>query len=119
MVVEPTFSRGDIWSVDFGSNPADPEQAFGRPALLVSNDRLHRPSLRMVVVVPGTSRQRSIPLHVTAEPDDDNGLTEPTAFQVEQVRSISTTRLRARIGRLDAVSRAAVDEVLRSALDLS
>lgn len=118
MAAEPIYTRGDIWSVDFGSNPSDPEQAFERPALLVSNDRLHHPNLRMVIVVPGTSTQRSLPLHVTAEPDNANGLDETTAFQIEQVRSVSTVRFRQRIGRLDAETRHIVDEILRSALAL-
>lgn len=97
MAAEPAYARGDIWTVDLRSNPTDPEQAFERPALLVSNDRLHRPNLRMVIVVPGTPTQRSLPLDVSAEPD---------------------ARLRERIGRLDAMSGAIVDDTLRNALAL-
>lgn len=110
--------RGDLWQVDFGVDPTDPEQAFERPALIVSDDRLHHPNLRLVIVVPGTSRRRGLPLHVEVEPDDDNGLDETTAFQCEQVRAVSSARLRQRRGRLDAVARHTVDEVLRSVLRL-
>ena len=115
---ESRLLRGDLWDIDFGSDPEDPEQAFRRPALLVSDDRLHHPNLRLVIVVPGTTTIRRVPLHVVVEPDDDNGLSAVTAFQVEQVRAISTTRLVARLGRLDAMSRHTVDEILRSALSL-
>ena len=115
---EAQLVRGDIWSVDFGSNPEHPEQALRRPALIVSDDRLHHPNLNMVIVVPGTSTVRSLPLHVVAEPDSRNGLEQPTAFQVEQVRAVSVGRLRERVGQLDAVNRYAIDEILRNALSL-
>ncbi|MGH9190121.1 MAG: type II toxin-antitoxin system PemK/MazF family toxin [Acidimicrobiales bacterium] len=118
LATERTHARGDIWHVDFGAHPADPEQAFRRPALLVSDDRLHHPNLRLVIVVPGTSTIRRLPLHVVTEPDENNGLDQTTAFQVEQVRAISTRRLVGRIGRLDAETRHTVDEILRNVLDL-
>ena len=62
---------------------------------------------------------RRLPLHVMAEPDDHNGLDQTTAFQVEQVRAISTARLLERLGRLDAGTRHEVDEILRNVLDLA
>lgn len=86
-VDESSFLRGDIWNVDFGADPMDPEQSFSRPAVIVSDDRLHHPNLRMVIVVPGTSTLRLLPLHVVVEPDADNDLESETAFQVEQVRA--------------------------------
>jgi mRNA interferase MazF len=105
MEAEGRFVRGDVWSVDFGADPEDPAQAFRRPALIVSDDRLHHRNLRMVIVVPGTSTIRVVPLHVVVEPDGDSGLLVPTAFQVEQVRAVSIARLVQRLGRLDPVSR--------------
>ncbi len=111
-------ARGDIWRVDFGAHPADPEQAFHRPALIVSDDQLHHPRLRIVIVVPGTTTIRRLPLHVLAEPGEDNGLERPTAFQVEQVRAISTERLIARLGHLNAETVGTVDETLRHVLRL-
>lgn len=118
MSTDPTFARGDLWSVDFGAHPEDPEQAFRRPALIVSDDLLHHPNLRMVVVVPGTTTMRDLPLHVVVGPDGGNGLAVRTALQVEQVRAISSIRLIERIGRLDAQARHAVDEILRKVLAL-
>jgi mRNA interferase MazF len=115
---EPTHLRGDVWLVDFGTSPEDPEQAFHRPALIVSDDKLHRPNLRLAIVVPGTTTLRELPLHVVAEPDHTNGLERRTAFQVEQVRAISTSRLLQRLGGLDAEARHTVDEILRNALHL-
>lgn len=118
MTDEERLHRGDLWLVDFGAAPEDPEQAFLRPAVVVSDDRLHHPNLRMVVVVPGTSTIRRIPLHVVVSPDRDNGLSTETAFQVEQVRAVSTGRLVSRLGRLDDLDRDAIDEILRNVLSL-
>ena len=118
MTDEGRLLRGDVWLVDFGAEPQDPEQAFLRPAVIVSDDRLHHPNLRMVIVVPGTSTIRPLPLHVVITPDLDNGLTADTAFQVEQVRAVSTGRLIERLGQLDALSRHAIDETLRNVLRL-
>ncbi len=117
-VAEPTLGRGGIWLADLGQDPEDAEQAFVRPALIVSDDRLHHPRLSMVIVVPGTSTLRSLPMHVEVEPDGDNGLHTPTAFQTEQVRAVSTRRLRSVIGRLGVVEQGAIDEVLRTILRL-
>ena len=72
----------------------------------------------MALVVPGTSTICSVPLHVVVEPDDGTGLDAVTAFQVEQVRAVSIARFGERLGRLDLVSRHAIDEILRNALDL-
>lgn len=110
--------RGDVWLVDFGADPKNPEQAFRRPAVIVSDDRLNHPSLRMVIVVPGTSTIRQVPLHVVVEPDGDNGLAVVTAMQVEQVRAVSIERLVEPLGRLDLSSRHAIDEILRNVLSL-
>lgn len=72
----------------------------------------------MVIVVPGTSTVRRLPLHIVAEQDDATGLDVATAFQIEQVRAVSTPRLIRRLGKLSAESRDAIDDVLRNALSL-
>lgn len=113
-----SYRRGDIWLVEFGSAPEDPEQAFQRPALVVSDDRLHHPNLNMVIVVPGTKTIRSLPLHLVAQPTDQNGLSVRTAFQAEQIRAVSTSRLLTHIGMLEAELRFELDDVLRRVLKL-
>lgn len=92
MTAEGQLLRSDVWLVDFGADPQDPEQAFLRLVVIVSDDRLHYPNLRMVIVVPGTSTTRQIPLHMVVAPDHDNGLATETALQVEQVRAVSRQR---------------------------
>jgi len=118
MSAEPRFVRGDLWTIDFGANPADPGQAFRRPGLIVSDDRLHHPNLRMVIVVPGTSTIRPVPLHVVVAPGAGTGLVASTAFQVEQVRAVSVARFVERLGRVNQVDGHAIDQILRNALSL-
>lgn len=118
MTVEERLLRGDIWLVDFGPEPRDPEQALVRPAVVVSENRLHHRNLKMVIVVPGTSTIRGIPLHVVSSPDHVNGLSTETAFQIEQVRAVSTARLVKRIGRIDGLELGSLDDTLRTALGL-
>ncbi len=72
----------------------------------------------MIIVVLGTSNIRSVPLHVVVDPSDSGGLGVATAFQVEQVRAVSSARIEERLGRLDSMNRHAVDEILRNALGL-
>ena len=54
----------------------------------------------------------------TFQRDDENGLDEPTALQVEQIRAISTARLIERFGRLGPEPRHTVDVILRNVLRL-
>lgn len=110
--------RGDVWLVDLGTDPTDPEQAFARPAIVVSDDRLHDPRLKMCVVVPGTSTIRRVSLRLVVEPDADNGLDALTAFQAEQVRAVSVGRLQQRLGTAGALVVGQLDELLRTVLDL-
>jgi len=105
---EGRFVPGDVLSVDFGADPEDPEQAFRRPALIVSDDRLDHPNLRMVIVVPGTLtfvRCRYI-----------SRLSPMMALVLIRRRRSKSSRS-GRLGRLDPVSHA-IDEILRNALNL-
>lgn len=118
-MIQSPYLRGDVWLVDFGADPTGPEQAFHRPAVIVSDDQLHHPRLRMVVVIARTTTIRDLPLHLEVSSGHDDGLVEPTAFQVEQIRAVSTLRLVERLGRLDPASRHALDEILRTVLRLA
>ena len=45
-------------------------------------------------------------------------MTPRRRFRVEQVRAVSSGRLVERLGRLDALGRLAIDEILRNVLSL-
>lgn len=99
-------SRGEIWLVNL-SPTAGREQAGTRPALVVSVDLFNHSAAELVVAIPITSREKGIPLHVEITPPE-GGLSLKSYAKCEDVRSISTSRLTKRLGR---VSTKTVDEI--------
>jgi mRNA interferase MazF len=88
------------------------EQAYRRPAVIVSSDRLNDSRAGLVIVVPVTRTRRGLPSHVEIGPGD-SGLAESSYAKTEDVKSISTHRLvrrlgRAQLGSLDDIGRALV-----------
>jgi mRNA interferase MazF len=103
--------RGETWLVDFGE-PVGRKQAFRRPALVISDDRLNAGPSGVVVVVPLTTRYRGLPMHVEVHAAH-SGLEATSYAQCEDIRSVSDERLVARLGGAppDVVFR--VEKVLR------
>jgi mRNA interferase MazF len=86
-----TPARGEIWDVDF--NPTrGREQSGTRPALILSADPFNRGPADLVIVIPLTSKQKSIPSHVLV-PAGEAGLTANSYIKCEDIRSISKERL--------------------------
>ena len=95
--------------VDFGE-PVGHEQAYRRPAVVVSSNRLNESRAGLVVVVPLTRTRRNLPSHIEIGPGD-SGLSETSFAKTEDIKSISTIRLVRRHGRaapanLDQIGRA-------------
>jgi mRNA interferase MazF len=109
-------SRGEVWLVDFG-NPIGHEQGHRRPCVVVSDDTFNAGPAELVVVVPATSVDKRIPLHVRVEAPE-GGLTVTSYFKPEDVRSVSTRRLEKRWGRLSPENEELLSERLRLILDL-
>lgn len=93
------------------------EQAGRRPALLVSTDQFNNGPAGLVVVVPMTTRDRRIPLHVAIDPPE-GGVRERSFIKCEDVRSVSTERLETCWGRVSPQTLATVADRLRVLLDL-
>lgn len=108
--------RGEVWMAEF-----DPvrghEQAGRRPALIVSVDDFNRGPADLAVVLPITSKRKNIASHVAVVPPE-GGLTRPSFIKCEDVRSISTERLSARLGRVSAATLVEVENWLRILLNL-
>src|SRR5919201_3868157 len=98
--------RGEIWLADLRPTRGR-EQTGRRPILVVSVDRFNAGPADLVVVLPLTTTQRDIPLHVKID-KGDGGVRNESVILCEAIRSISKDRLVARSGML---SRAALDEV--------
>ena len=101
-----------------GSDPVTGhEQAGKRPALIFSSDRLNRGRGEIVWVVPMTTTDRGIRSHVAISPPD-GGVSRRSFAMAEQLRAISTERLRGRVGRVSAMTLAQVADVVRMMADL-
>lgn len=117
------IQRGDIWIVAF-----DPvrghEQGRSRPSVILTSDTMDTSVLKLVQVLPGTSTQRTdsrgrpVPNHVRVDPAANNGLTVPTFFMCEQIRTVALERLGNRLGRVSEPQMEMIEEVLKLILDL-
>lgn len=111
-----TASRGEIWLVGLDPTKGG-EQAGMRPALVVSVDIFNHGAAELVVVIPITSRAKGIPLHVEVQPPE-GGLTMTSFIKCEDVRSISTSRMVKRLGKVSDHTIELVEDRLRILLGL-
>jgi mRNA interferase MazF len=92
--------RGEVWHVTFDPTRGAEVQKT-RPAVLISSDTIGILPLR--VVVPITSWQpifAGFPWMVRLEPSLENGLTQDSAADTFQVKSVSTQRFLHRLGEV-------------------
>src|SRR6056297_1013944 len=92
--------RGEIWLVNL--NPGiGHEQKGRRPALVISEDLFNETPADMVIVLPITSKDKGISLHVTLNPGE-SGLNMKSFVKTEDIRAISKRRLYKCIGQVDS-----------------
>jgi mRNA interferase MazF len=109
-------SRGEVWLSDYGK-PFGREQGGARPAVILNGSLLNSDRMGLTVALPLTSRNRGWPSHVAIRPGD-SGLRQKSWVMVEQVRSISTARLRGRIGVIESRELDQISDVLSELLAL-
>ncbi len=109
-------SRGEIWMVDLNPTRGH-EQAGIRPALVVSADTFNHGPAGLAVVLPITSRDRRIALHIPVTPPE-GGLTMPSFIKTEDVRSVARERLIRQLGRVTSATMAQVADRLQILLDI-
>jgi mRNA interferase MazF len=109
-------SRGEVWLVDLNPTRGH-EQAGLRPGVVVSVDAFNHGPAALAVVLPMTTTQRGIPLHVAVEPPE-GGVRQRSFIKCEDIRSVSTERLVVRWRTLSARTMAAVEDRLRILLQL-
>lgn len=97
---DPEPQRGDVFMADL-----DPvvghEQGGRRPFLVVSINPMNRSAARMAIGVPLTTTNRGTRMHVRLDPPE-GGLDRVSFATPEMVRSVSTDRLRRRVGYASA-----------------
>jgi mRNA interferase MazF len=110
--------RGDIYLVSFDPTVGHEIQKT-RPALVIQNDisNEHSP----ITIVAAISSQFGNPPRPREAPipaGSRTGLAQPSAAILNQIRSIDRTRLRKRLGAVDAMTMRRVDEAIKISLGL-
>jgi len=109
-------SRGEIWLVDL-SPLRGHEPAGRRPALVISVDEFNHGPAGLVHVIPLTTREKGIPLHVEVRPPE-GGLKHRSFVKCEDLRSVAKERLVEPWGRSSSTTLADVEDRLRILLGL-
>ena len=108
--------RGEIWLADL--HPTRGREPTGRrPALVLPVDFFNAGPADLIVVLPFTSTERGIPLHVRVR-KGDGGIKNDSTILCEAIRSISKDRLISKWGALSQEAIAEVEDRLRILLDL-
>ena len=106
--------RGEIYLVEF--DPArGGEIQKTRPALVIQNDVGNRHS-PVTIVAAITSKLSPVPfpVDVVVSPTKANGLSLRSSINLGQIRSVDRSRLRKRVGTLDAAVMVRVDTPSKS-----
>ncbi|MBA2520417.1 MAG: type II toxin-antitoxin system PemK/MazF family toxin [Chloroflexia bacterium] len=109
-------SRADVWLLDFNPSRGH-EQGGVQPGLVVSTDAFNQSRSRMIIVLPMTSVDKRIPFHVRVSPPE-GGVRQPSFIKCEDVRAVSTTRLKRQLGRVTPETMRQVADLMRALLDL-
>lgn len=91
-------SQGEIWYANL--NPIKgSEQAGHRPVVVVSGDMLNT-HLKIVIVMPLTTKVKNFKGDVVLKSNKTNGLNKASEILIFHIRSLSKERLTKKIGRI-------------------
>jgi mRNA interferase MazF len=110
------MQRGEIWLVNLDPTIGS-EIRKTRPAVIVSSDLVGILSLK--VIVPFTDwkdRYDQAPWMVKIDPEQQNGLSKPSAADALQIRSVSQQRLVKKLGILSPVQVAKIVQAVMTVL---
>jgi len=94
--------RGEVWLVNFDPT-IGAEIGKTRPAVVIGDDAIGRLPLRIVVpITEWGPRYASHPWKLHLRASKGNGLSKESAADAFQVKSVSETRFRQRVGALTA-----------------
>lgn len=109
--------RSEVWSVNFNP-PGKGKEIHGlRPALVVSANELNNCPADLVIVLPITSNPRTIPSHIKIE-KNEGGLKKESFIKCDQIRTLSKSRFKKKIGRVSNETMSKIEDVLRIILCL-
>lgn len=110
------IQRGEIYYVDFGV-PRGSEPAGRRPALIIQNDVGNETGRNTIVAVISSAVRPPYPFQVPI-PRRDSGLPRDSIVMLEQVLTVSKTRVEDRVGRLSPAKMDEVDRAIHHSLGL-
>ena len=103
--------KGEIWLINLDPT-IGAEIKKTRPAIIVNEDAIGILPLRVIVpLTDWKDRYTVAPWMVRVDPDDENGLSKPSAADAFQIRSVSVERLTQCIG---SVSQLILQAILRA-----
>lgn len=108
--------RGEVWLADLAPTCGH-EQSGQRPVLVLSEDLFNQGLAGLVVVLPLTSTDRGVPLHVLIKPPE-GGLKQPSVILCDAIRSIAKERLLKPWGVVSSATLEQVEDRLRILLGL-
>jgi mRNA interferase MazF len=110
--------RGEVWLEQPPRDLVGHEQQGQRPVIIVSADAINAGPWPLVIVVPLTTRDRGVSLHVPIEPPN-GGVHVRSVALVEQIHVADRQRLVDRWGRVSAAAMHDIEDRLRIVLDLA
>lgn len=108
--------RGDVWLVDLDPVRGN-EQGERRPGVIVSAGRFNRGAAELVAILPISSKNKRIPLHVEVTPPE-GGVRTLSFVMCDQIRTISKERLIAKWGSLSQTTMERIDDTVKVVLGL-
>ena len=108
-------ARGEIWSIRLDPVQGH-EQAKTRPCLIVSHNKFNKSGADLVIVVPLTSKNKHIPLHIKIA-STDSGLSVESFIMPEHIRALSIQRCITCVGVVPMHILLAVEEKIKLLLD--
>ena len=113
--------RGDIHQVELPAPRGTPgREQFGRRPAIVVQTALAGIALPTTVIVPLTTNLAALnfPHTFQVDPSPQNGLTDPSAVLVFQLRAVDKVRLGRHLGRLSSGDQMILDAEIRHLLGL-
>lgn len=113
-----SIKRGDMYYADL-SPVVGSEQGGVRPVLIVQNDigNKYSPTVIAAAITSQTTKNK-LPTHIHI-PSSEYGLVKDSIILTEQIRTIDKSRLKEKIGQVDAFTMNQVNNALEVSFGLS